>query len=399
MSTLNTPRLDGVGPTGPRRKSQPNPALRFAVVLLASVLVLGAVFGWGALKAHFIAQFLKGFANQVQTVATITAPTSTWQPQLTATGSITPVEGASLSSEVGGIVDTVRIPSGEDVKAGTVLVTLRPNGDPAVLAQLQAQEQLAAITEARDEKQLAAKAIAQAQLDADRATLAADKAQVQAQQALIAEKIIRAPFAGRVGIRQVTPGQFIPAGTAVVSLEQLDPVYTDFYVPQQEVSDVAPGQTVAVTVDAFPGQSFTGTVIALDAAVDPATRNILVRASVANPARTLRPGMFANVAVASGAAQSYVTLPQTAITYNPYGDTVYVVQHGKDAKGQPALVAQQIFVTTGDTRGDQVAIISGVKPGDVVVTAGQVKLHNGAVVDINNTVQPSDSAIPTPPNE
>jgi len=381
------------------RSGKPNTALRMSIMLVFTALVLGAVFGWGALKAHFIAQFLKTFAYQVETVATITAEPSPWQPQLTATGSLTPVNGAALSSEVSGIVDTVRFTSGTDVPAGAVLVTLRPNNDAAVLAQLQAQAKLAAITEARDVKQLAAQAISQAQLDTDRATLAADQAQVASQQALMAEKVVRAPFAGRVGITAVNPGQFIAAGSTVVSLEQLDPIYADFYVPQAELSAITPGQSISVKVDAFPGQSFTGTVAAVDAAVDPTTRNILVRASLPNPGKTLRPGMFADVSVATGTPANYVTLPQTAITYNPYGDTVFVVGHGQDHAGKPALVAHEVFVTTGDTRGDQVEVTSGINAGDMVVTAGQVKLHNGSVVTINNSLQPPDSATPTPANE
>jgi membrane fusion protein (multidrug efflux system) len=379
--------------------SKPNTGFRMVVMLAIVALVLGIVFGLGTFKSYMIAQFLKGFANQVQTVATVPAEPSSWQPLLTATGGITPVNGAALSAEVSGIVDTIRFDSGTEVKQGDVLLTLRPNNDPAVLAQLQAQAQLAAITTARDAAQYAAHAIAKEQLDTDRATLAADVAQVQGEQALIAEKVVRAPFAGRIGIRQVNPGQFLPAGTSIATLEQLDPVYADFYMPEQSLSALAPGQSVSISVDAYPGQSFTGTVTALDSAVDTATRNILVRATVPNPDGKLRPGMFASVAVASGAPQDFITLPQTAITYNPYGDTVYVVQHGTDAKGQPALIARQVFVTLGATRGDQVAVTAGLSPGDTVVTAGQVKLRNGALVSINNTVEPPDSTNPTPPNE
>ncbi len=373
---------------------------RRMVVMLVSVGILfGLIFGYGAVKSYFIAQFLKGYANQVQTVAAMKAVRTPWQPTLRSVGSITAVNGASLSAEVGGIVDSIYFKSGEDVTQGQVLLTLRPNNDPAVLAQLEANAALAAINLARDEKQFAVSAVSEAQLDSDRATLAADRAQVVGQKALMAEKIVRAPFAGRLGIRQVDVGQYLAAGTDIVSLQQLNPVYVDFNLPQQALPEVAPGQKVEVTLDAYPGQSFAGTVDALDSAVDVASRSIAVRATIDNGKKLLRPGMFAVVNVSTGAPDDYVTLPQTAVTYSSYGDMVYLVTHGKDAKGKPELIAAQVFVTLGPTRGDQVAVLKGVQPGDEVVVAGQVKLHNGTVVAINNKLLPSDSPNPNPPNE
>jgi membrane fusion protein (multidrug efflux system) len=370
------------------------------VIMLVSVGVLFfLVFGFGTFKSIMIARFLAGFANQVQTVATMTAQDTSWQPSLQSVGSVTAVNGASLSAEVSGIVDTIHFESGQDVRKGDVLLTLRQNNDPAVLAQLQAQAALAAITAARDTRQLAADAISQAQLDSDNAQLKAAQAQVAAQQALISEKQIRAPFTGRLGIRQVDLGQFLTAGTEIVSLQQLNPVYVDFHLPQQSFAQIGPGQKVDVSIDAYPNQDFIGTVEAVDSNVDQATRSIAVRATLDNSKLLLRPGMFAGVKVSSGTPQNYVTLPQTAITYNSYGDTIYVVIHGKDAKGKDALIADQVFVTTGPTRGDQVAIISGVKAGDEVVVAGQVKLRNGATVAINNELLPPNEPNPLPANE
>jgi membrane fusion protein (multidrug efflux system) len=379
--------------------SKPNPTKRMVIMLVSVAVLFTLVFGYGALRSFMIGQFLKGFANQVQTVATITAGTSPWQPQLQSVGSITAINGAALSAEVSGIIDTINFESGADVQKGQILATLRPNNDPAVLAQLQATAKLDQINYARDQKQFAASAVSQAQLDSDRETLAAAQAQVVAQQALMAEKVIRAPFAGRLGIRKVDVGQYISPGTEIVTLEQLDPLYVDFYLPQRALSEVQPGQAVNLSLDAYPGQSFTATVSAVGAQVDQDTRSIAVRATVPNDKLLLRPGMFASLSVATGTPASYVTLPQTAITYSSYGDTVFIVRHGQDAKGKPALVAEQVFVTLGDTRGDQVAVLSGVQPGDIVVTAGQVKLRNGAVVTINNSVQPPNSATPNPPNE
>jgi membrane fusion protein (multidrug efflux system) len=382
--------------------------VRLIVMLLVVGLLFGAVFGFGAFKNYEIGKFLAGFGNQSQTVATIKAQTSAWQPSLSSVGSLVAVNGADLSPQVAGVVQSINFESGADVKQGDVLLVLAPNNDPAVLAQLQATADLDQVTLARDTKQFAADAISKAQVDTDRANVATAGAQVKAQQALIAEKTIRAPFSGRLGIREVNLGQFLAVGTTIVTLQQLNPLFVDFYLPQQSLSNVAVGQTVNVAVDAFPGQSFAGQITALNAAVDTATRSIQVRARIANDDERLRPGMFATVSIGVGATAAFVTLPQTAISYNPYGDTVFLVHQDRDASGNPVidphshkqvLVVQEDFVTTGDTRGDQVAITKGVAPGDIVVTAGQLKLHNGSAVVINNTIQPPNDPNPTPPNE
>ena len=373
--------------------------VRMIVMLIAVGILFGGVFGYGALRSYFIAKFLAGFGNQTQTVATITAEATPWQSSLRSVGSVVAVNGANLSAEIAGIVDSLHFESGEDVPAGTLLVVLRPNNDPAVLAQLQAAAALDQITYDRDVKQFHADAISQAQVDTDRANLAAAAAQVQAQQALIAEKQIRAPFAGRLGIRQVDVGQYLPVGTQIVTLQQLNPLYVDFFLPQQALSQLSVGQTVQIGIDAFPGENFSAKISAIDAVVDSATRNIQVRATLPNDNLMLRPGMFATVNVGVGAPQDFVTLPATAISYNPYGDTVFVADHATDKLGKAELVARQVFVTTGDTRGDQVSILSGLKPGETVVTAGQLKLRNGALIAINNDVQPPNNPNPNPPNE
>ncbi len=374
------------------------------IVMLAVVGVLfGAVFGFGAFKAVMVAKFLKGFANAEPTVAAMTAATSSWQPQLSSVGTLTAVQGATLAPEIAGTVEAINFASGQLVQKGALLVSLRQNALPDQLAQLQAQAQLDRINLTRDLKQFAAQAVSQAQIDTDRATLAAAEAQVGAQQALLDQTLIRAPFAGRLGIRDINPGEYVSPGTGLVTLTQLDPVYADFYLPQQDVGAVRVGQTVSVTVDSYAGQSFTGTVSAIDSAIDQATRSIRVRATIANQGLKLVPGMFVQVSVASGASATYITLPQAAITYNPYGDTVYVLTPHAPAPGAvtsgPSYLATQMFVQLGDTRGDQVAVLAGVKPGDMVVTAGQMKLHNGSLVMVNNTLEPADNPAPTPPNE
>ena len=374
-------------------------AKRMTIMLLIVALIFALVFGWGYMRGVFVAKFLKTFAYQVQTVATIKAQETLWQPSVDSVGTLTAINGASLSAEVAGIVDSINFKSGQDVQKGDVLLTLRPNSDSAVLAQLQAQARLDAITYARDKKQLAANAISQAQLDTDRANLDAANAQVAAQQATMNEKIVRAPFAGRLGIRQVDLGQYLQAGTTIVTLEQLNPLFVDFYLPQQDIAQLQVGQVVDVGLDAYPGQTYKAKIVAIGATIDAATRSLAVRAVLENDKLRLRPGMFASVSVEVGAAKDAVTLPQTAIAYSSYGDTVYIVKHGTDAQGHANLVVSQVFVTLGDTRGDQVQVLSGVQPGDEVVTAGQVKLHNGSPVMVNNIIQPSNNPSPNPPNE
>lgn len=374
-------------------------AKRMTIMLVVVAVIAALLIGWGVLRAYFIGKFLTAFKNQVQTVATITATNTPWQAKIQSVGSLTAINGAALSAQVGGIVATIDFHSGEDVQKGDVLLTLRPDNDPAMLAQLKAQAHLASVNYARDQKQFAASAVSAAQLDTDRANLESANAQVAAQQAAMDEKIVRAPFAGRLGIRQVDVGQYLPPGTEIVMLEQLDPLFVDFYLPQQDLPLLKPGQDVEVGLDAYPDRQFPAQITAIGATVSADTRSIAVRAEMRNPDLSLRPGMFTNVMVNIGAPREVVTLPQTAIAYNSYGDTVYVVGHDKDAQGHETLVARQVFVTLGATRGDQVQVLSGVQAGEQVVTAGQLKLRNGSLLAINNSALPSNSPNPNPPNE
>jgi membrane fusion protein (multidrug efflux system) len=380
-------------------KRRPRTWLRLAIMLLCVGLLFFLIFGFGTFRSIMIGKFLATLSNPPQTVATTVAQASPWQSSVNSVGSLVAINGANLSSQVDGIVDTIDFKSGDTVPAGQLLVTLRPVNDAAVLAQLQATAALDAITYQRDLKQFQADAVAQATVDTDRATLAAAQAQVQAQQALIAEKQIRAPFAGTLGIRQVDIGQYLAAGTEIVTLQQLNPLFVDFYLPQQALAQIKVGQPVNVNVDAFGDKTFTGTISAINSALDTATRTVQVRATISNDDLLLRPGMFVTVNVGIGQPRPLITLPQTAIAYNSYGDTVYLVQHGKDAHGKDQLTANQVFVTLGDTRGDQVAVLSGVAAGDQVVTAGQLKLRNGSIVLINNSIQLPNETNPNPPNE
>ncbi|HEX9461852.1 MAG TPA: efflux RND transporter periplasmic adaptor subunit [Alphaproteobacteria bacterium] len=373
---------------------------RMIIMLIGVGVVLGLVFGFQAFKAKMIQKAMAGLANPPQTVSTTVAKPDQWQQRLEAVGSLRAVNGADLSLELAGIVDNITFNSGDDVPGGAVLVQLRANDDIAKLHSLEASAELARITMERDQKQFRVQAVSQAQLDTDAANLKSAIAQVNEQQAVINKKTLRAPFAGHLGIRQVDLGQYLTAGTMVVTLQSLDPIYVDFFLPQQALDQLSVGQPVAAKVDTYPGQNFAGEISAINPKVDAATRNFQARATIKNPDHKLLPGMYATVGITIGAPQRYVTLPQTAITFSSYGDTAYIVDN-KAAPGsaQPQLVARQTFVSTGPTRGDQVAVLKGINEGDTVVTAGQVKLRNGSPVIVNNTVQPSNDPDPHPSEE
>jgi membrane fusion protein (multidrug efflux system) len=367
------------------------------IMLIAVGVVFGGVFGFQIFKNTMIKKFMSAMPQPPQTVSTVTAATEDWQPQIEAVGSLRAVNGADLAFEVSGIVKELHFNSGDDVAAGQVLVTLRADDDSAKLSALQATAGLSEINYQRDQEQFKIKAVSQATLDADAANLKNAKAQVAEQEAVVNKKTLRAPFAGHLGVRAVDIGQYISAGTAVVTLQALDPIYADFFLPQQVLNQIRLEQAVTIKVDTYPNQDFAGAITAINPKVDPATRNVQVRATLKNPDRRLLPGMYASVSIAAGDKQRYVTLPQTAVTYNPYGETVYVVDDkGQDPQGRPQLSARQIFVTAGPKRGDQVAILSGVEQGQTVVTAGQIKLHNGTPVMIDNTIRPTADANPIP---
>ena len=396
MSDIDSGAADG-GNMAVARKALIKPLI---ILFAAAAVILGAILGFDLFKGRMIAKYMAAGAGAPQTVSTYVAQSLPWQSETRAVGDVRALHGADLAAQIAGVVDAVDFKSGDQVRTGAVLVKLRLNDDPAKLAQLRALAALAAVNYRRDREQLAAQAISQAVVDADRANLASARSQVAAQRALIEEKIIRAPFPGRLGIRQVDLGQYLAAGTTVVTLQALDPILIDFHVPQQTLAVLKKGQEVAATVDTYGSAQFAGRIVAINSKVDLASRNVLVRASFRNGDGRLVPGMYANVTIAEGAPRHLVTIPVAAITYNPYGDTVFIIERvGVDAHGKPKLVARQRFVKVGPTRGNQVAILDGVAAGETVVSAGQLKLHNETVVAINNAVLPDVSAHPTPPNE
>ena len=374
---------------------------RAAPILLLTLLLAGAGLVW-LHRPHASAVTTAEPMAAAQVVSALTIQLQPWQSVHKAYGQVRAMQGADLSSQVSGIVDEIDFQSGAAVKAGAVLMRLRMYDDPARLQQLQSEVTLYAASLARDQKQFDAQAISRATLDVDTANLRNFQAQVAAQVQVMDEKIVRAPFGGRLGIRQVNLGQYLPAGTAVVNLESLDPIYVDFNLPQQQVAGIRPGQPVAVSVDAWPGRNFQATVLAVDSRIDEQSRMATIRASLANADHALLPGMFAIVRIDQGASRPVLAVPHAAISFNPYGDFVYVLtpspgppsQHGRDV-----LVANAHVVTLGETTGDRVVVLAGLAPGDRIVTAGQSKLRQGAVVEIDNAVQPADELNPTPTEE
>lgn len=388
---------------------------RMVIMLIVVGILFGGIFGFEAFKNVMIKKFMTSISNPTQTISAVTAKEAPWRTTLEAVGSLRAHRGADLSPQVAGIVASIQFKSGEHVKKGQVLLTLSDKDDRAQLAALKAAENIAQITYDRDKRQYDAQAISKQTLQSARAQLKQAKANVARQQAVLSYKIIRAPFDGRLGIRQVDLGQYLNPGTKIVTLQALNPIYVDFYLPQQALSQLSVGQKVTTTTDVYSKQTFTGRITAVNPTVDTSTRNVQIRAALKNPKDKLLPGMYATVDVTTGAPTNYITVPQTAITYNPYGNTVYLVvpqkqkktgnnakgktENGKSANGKPQLIAEQKFVTTGATRGDQIQILKGVKAGDIIVSSGQIKLHNGSKVKINNTIQPTNNPHPTPQDQ
>ncbi len=366
---------------------------RMVIMLLATGAVFGGLYKFQTFKAGIIQTVMAGMANPPQTVSTAAAALSDWQTEIEAVGTLKAVNGADLALQVPGIVEQRSFESGDMVKEGQVLLKLSAEDDIAKLAALQATADNYAISLKRAQDQQKVSAVSQATVDSDSANLKNARALVEQQQAIVDQKTLRAPFSGRLGIRNVDLGQYLTAGTTIVTLQELDRLYVDVFLPQQNLSQIKVGQDVTTTVDAYPGKTFPGKITAINAKVDPTSRNVQVRATMDNPDGLLLPGMFGRVKIAIGASQQFITLPQTAIVYNPYGDSVFIVDHN-DQNGEKNGVARQSFVKTGATRGDNVAIVDGIKQGEQVVIAGQIKLRNGTPVMIDNSHVPAAQNAP-----
>jgi membrane fusion protein (multidrug efflux system) len=377
-------------PSAPR----PRYWLRILLTVLGALLLIGAIVG---IKAMFIMKQIASFKPPPPPVVSA-APVQAeeWRNEIDTVGSLRAWRGADLSTEAAGLARSIKFQSGQNVAAGQVLVEINADSERAQLQSLQAAADLARIVLARDRDQLAASAVSQATIDADESDLKNKTALVEQQKALVEKKLIRAPFAGRTGITTVNPGQYLNTGDKIVTLQSIDTIYADFNVPQRELSRLSLGAEVSVSVDAWPQRGFAGKVTAINAAVDTGTRNVQVEATIRNPKHELLPGMFAKVGLLVGTRTKYLTIPSAAVAFNPYGATIFVLEKGKSDKGEETLTAKQVFITTGPTRGDQVAVLKGLEAGDMVVTSGQLKLKNGSPVQVDNKVVPLNDPNPTP---
>lgn len=366
-------------------------------MLIIVSLLFGCIFGYKTIKGIIIGHYMASIGTPPAYVSAMDVKYYNWQPQLKAAGSLRAVLGVNITTELAGMVRSIYFTPGAIVKKDDLLVQLDIDPDTAQLHTLQANAELATITYKRDNAQFKIHAISKATLDSDAANLKSTQAQVAQQAAVIAQKTIRAPFSGRLGISAVNPGQYINPGDKVTMLQTLDPIYVDFYVPQQALAAIKTGQSVTMTVDTFPNLKFNGIISTIDPGLDSNVRNVEVEAIIPNPKFNLAPGMFAAVTVNTGTPAPHLTIPLSAVSFNPYGEIVYVINEiHKNKKSEPVLVAKETFVVTGEKRGDQVAILQGLKEGDKIVTSGQLKLKNGSVVIINNAIIPENNPAPTP---
>jgi membrane fusion protein (multidrug efflux system) len=336
------------------------------------------------------------FQPPPEAVTTIVARQEEWPATLSAIGTMAAVQGVTVSADLPGMVDRITFDSGRSVREGDVLVQLDTRQEQAQLAALEAQRDLAGLNFDRMQGLLDERVISRAEYDRATAEDRQTEARVEEVRATIARKTVRAPFSGILGIRQVNLGQYLSAGDAVVPLQSLHPIYVNFGVPQQVAGQVRVGRNVRVITDDLAGVESTGRVTAIDSIVDEATRNVQVQATLANPEGTLRPGMFVQTELILGASRPVIALPASAISYAPYGDSVFVVTDLKDPNGQTYRGVRQQFVKLEGARGDQVGVISGVNPGDEVVTSGAFKLRNGAAILVNNKIQPGNDPAPKP---
>ena len=388
-----------------KMKEKPLPARRrMTRMLLATSLVFGGVFGLKAVMSRGMNEFFDNMPQPAAAVTVYTARQEEWSDAQESVGSFVAINGTDVTTESAGVVKQLMFDAGQPVRAGTVLVQLNSANELAVLKSLEASARLAEVQSRRWRELGKDKLVSQDEVEQRATNAASTRAQADAQRALIAQKTIRAPFDGVLGLRKVNLGQFVDPGDPIVSLQSLDPIYLDFSLPEQQMGAVTEGTRIRATVDALPGEILEGTVTALEPQVDTSTRNFKVQATVPNPDYKLRPGTFAHVSFDAGSARQVVVVPQTAISFNPYGNAVYViskVKRGgdeKDMQGQPLtgdkLVVSQRFVKTGATRGDLIAVTDGLKAGEQVATSGLLKLRNGAEVSINNKVLPSADARP-----
>ena len=369
---------------------------KFISTLLVFVLL---AVGLGAVKVAQIKEMSSHpHGMPAASVSTFEARSENWQPVISSIATLAPVQGVTISSDADGPVVNVLVENGATVHTGDLLMEIDSAVERAQLQAAEAQLVLARLNAKRSADLLAKNTISQSEVDQSTAQLNQAEGNVLALKATIDKKTVRAPFDGRVGIRLVNLGQFVSRGQALFPLQKLDSLYVNFKIPQRLLAELSIGQKVSVAVDAFKLTAFEGLVTAIDSEVDASTRNFSVQATMANPKEELRPGMFAQVEVQLPAGENQVILPSTAVAYAPYGNSVFIVEQMKGPDGKDYLGVRQQFVKLGTTKGDLIAIESGVKSGEQVVSAGVFKLRNGMAVQVNNAAMPSSESEPHPAN-
>jgi membrane fusion protein, multidrug efflux system len=368
-------------------------------MILMLVVLLALLGGLGFFKYRQVEAAIAmgaSFQPPPTAVTTVIAKRELWPSTLTVIGTAAAIQGVTVGADLPGTIDKIHFESGQWVKDGDILVELDTRQERAQLANLEAQRDLARVNYDRAQELVKAGVISRSDYDSAEAQQKATEAQVGDIRAAIARKTIHAPFSGLLGIRQVSLGQYLAAGQAIVSLQSLNPIYVNFGVPQQETARVIPGHVVRLTNDSLPDMAFAGKITALDSVINEQTRNIQVQATVTNKDNKLRPGMFVQVELPLGQPRQVISLPASAINYAPYGDSVYVITDMKDPKGNTYRGVRQQIVKIEGSRGDQVAVVSGLNPGDEVVSSGVFRLRNGAPIQINNTVKPENNPSPKP---
>ena len=366
------------------------------ILMLVAMTILIAGLGFVKLRQfQAMAEQFAAMQPPPEAVTTIVASQQEWPSTLDAIGTAAAVQGVIVSADLPGIVQKIAFDSGRAVRQGDVLVQLDTRQEVAQLAAAEAQLQLAKLNHERMKSLVQQDAVSRAEFDAATAGNTQAEARVREINATIQRKTIQAPFTGVLGIRQVNLGQYLNGGAPVVPLQSLDPIYVNFGVPQQNVPDMKPGRGVTVISADAGGLEFTGRVSALDSVIDSTTRNVQVQATFANPGGKLRPGMFVQTKVTVGAAKPVITVPASAINYAPYGDSVFILADMKSPQGASYRGVRQQVVKLGAARGDQIAVLSGINPGEEVVTSGVFKLRNGVAVQVNNKVQPANNVAPT----
>ncbi len=372
---------------------------RILLTLLGLLLLAGLLAGIKALQIGKMIGQGKGFVPPPETVTAATARPDSWESTLSAVGSLSAVQGVQVSAELSGKVTQIAFQSGSRVRQGDLLLRQDTSTEEAQLPGAEASLLLARRNLERARRLLEEKVLSQAEFDTTDAAFKEATAAADNIRALIAKKTVRAPFSGRLGIRLVDLGQILKEGDGIVSLQSLDPIFVDFLLPQQQLSQVRTGLAVRVTTDALPGKALEGKITAINPEVDSATRNLRLQATLSNPAELLRPGMFASVAVLLPERIEVLAIPATAVLYAPYSDSVFVIDEapGNDGEEQKLVLRQQ-FVRLGEKRGDFVAVLSGLKEGERVATTGVFKLRNGQAVIIDNALSPEFQLEPTPEN-